>query len=363
MTAILPYLTQRAAYARNVVNGTNGQIAPIPPVTFTRTSPSPTSGEHAFRDGLRRRLDQHRGDPPAGQSRSRSRHLDRRQLLDAAAPDHRRARTPTLSSRTITPGPSSAQQRVTITGTGSIFPAGPGSLVVSELHYNPPGSTDATEFIELLNVTGATLDLSGCHFDEEDGQGISLYVSRRSAGGRRRPDHHSAQSQRVPGGLRRRLGAQLVSNQFDPSALDNSGECSSFMPPVGWRSSGSVTPIRSRVRTGMAAPSCVSSRGQTRTRIATSGVQVPRPGGTRAGPTLSPSAGTDSRTPIRTASRRCSSIASARATVSSRHLRSISSEIHSAVGCSRFRGRRMPTMPCSGSRLSVRWVSPGYRQV
>jgi hypothetical protein len=62
---------------------------------------------------------------------------------------------------------------VTITGSGGVFPAAPGNLVVSELNYNPPGSTDATEFIELLNITGATLELGGCHFDEELGQGVT----------------------------------------------------------------------------------------------------------------------------------------------------------------------------------------------
>ena len=46
-------------------------------------------------------------------------------------------------------------------------------MIVSELNYNPPGSSDATKFIELLNITAATLDLSGCHFDEELGQGIA----------------------------------------------------------------------------------------------------------------------------------------------------------------------------------------------
>jgi len=62
---------------------------------------------------------------------------------------------------------------IVVTGSGGVFPAGPGSLAVSEINYNPPGSTDATEFIELLNVTAATLNLAGCHFDEELGQGIS----------------------------------------------------------------------------------------------------------------------------------------------------------------------------------------------
>lgn len=70
-------------------------------------------------------------------------------------------------------GGSPASATVTVTGSGGIFPASAGSLVVSELNYNPPGPTDDTEFIELLNITTATLDLSGCHFDEEAGQGIA----------------------------------------------------------------------------------------------------------------------------------------------------------------------------------------------
>ena len=62
---------------------------------------------------------------------------------------------------------------ITVTATAGPFPAGPGSLAVSELNYNPPEDDDLTEFIELLNVTGDTLDLSGCQFVEVDGDGIS----------------------------------------------------------------------------------------------------------------------------------------------------------------------------------------------
>lgn len=62
---------------------------------------------------------------------------------------------------------------ITVTATAGPFPAGPGSLVVSELNYNPPEEDDLTEFVELLNVTGDTLDLSGCRFVEIDGEGIS----------------------------------------------------------------------------------------------------------------------------------------------------------------------------------------------
>lgn len=62
---------------------------------------------------------------------------------------------------------------ISITGTGSLFPAAAGTLLVSEINYNPPGSGDLTEFVELLNITGDTLDLSACHFDDENSQGIA----------------------------------------------------------------------------------------------------------------------------------------------------------------------------------------------
>jgi hypothetical protein len=62
---------------------------------------------------------------------------------------------------------------ITVTATAGPYPAGPGSIVVSELNYNPPEDDDLTEFVELLNVTGDTLDLSGCQFAEVEGEGIA----------------------------------------------------------------------------------------------------------------------------------------------------------------------------------------------
>lgn len=43
-------------------------------------------------------------------------------------------------------------------------PAATGTLAISEIHYNPPGSSDDTEFIELVNRSANRLDLSGVHF-------------------------------------------------------------------------------------------------------------------------------------------------------------------------------------------------------
>jgi hypothetical protein len=39
-------------------------------------------------------------------------------------------------------------------------------VVISEINYNPTGSTDATEFIELLNAGGTPAALNGAHFTE-----------------------------------------------------------------------------------------------------------------------------------------------------------------------------------------------------
>ena len=111
---------------------------------------------------------------------------------------------------------------ITVTGTGAVFPAGPGNLIVSELHYNPPGNTDATEFIELLNITGATLDLSGCHFDEELGQGINYTFAsgvQVPAGGRiliarDRAAFVAAYPAATP----------LAAGEYNPGGLDNGGE-------------------------------------------------------------------------------------------------------------------------------------------
>ncbi len=43
-------------------------------------------------------------------------------------------------------------------------PAAPGNLAISEIHYNPPGSSDDTEFVELVNLSASRLDLTGVSF-------------------------------------------------------------------------------------------------------------------------------------------------------------------------------------------------------
>lgn len=108
---------------------------------------------------------------------------------------------------------------IQVTGSGGVFPAGPGNLVASEIHFNPAGSTDATEFIEILNITNATLDLTGCHFDD-NGQGIAFTFPSNftmPAGGRALIVRDSAAfSSAYP-------GAGPVAGVFT-GGLDNGGE-------------------------------------------------------------------------------------------------------------------------------------------
>ncbi|WP_367871439.1 lamin tail domain-containing protein [Luteolibacter sp. Populi] len=54
---------------------------------------------------------------------------------------------------------------ITVTNTGNIQVPTPAMLVVSEIYYNPPGSVETTEYIELMNASSTiTLDLSNVNF-------------------------------------------------------------------------------------------------------------------------------------------------------------------------------------------------------
>ncbi len=55
---------------------------------------------------------------------------------------------------------------------GGAAPVGPGEIVFSEIHYNPPGPDDA-EFIELHNVSGHAVNLRGCVF----GDGVEFFFA------------------------------------------------------------------------------------------------------------------------------------------------------------------------------------------
>ncbi|MDA7882408.1 lamin tail domain-containing protein, partial [Akkermansiaceae bacterium] len=65
--------------------------------------------------------------------------------------------TGTLKSRVLNGGEWSALTEADfIVGT----PASAGNLVVSEIYYNPPGADESTEWIELMNISGGTIDLT-----------------------------------------------------------------------------------------------------------------------------------------------------------------------------------------------------------
>jgi hypothetical protein len=53
---------------------------------------------------------------------------------------------------------------IVVTNTGGIALPTPSTLVVSEIYYNPPGDNETTEYVGLMNVSNATLDLSSVSF-------------------------------------------------------------------------------------------------------------------------------------------------------------------------------------------------------
>jgi hypothetical protein len=87
----------------------------------------------------------------------------------------------------VSPGATAYTDAVVLTRTGSVqarvldeqawsalatalfivgIPAGPENLAISELFYNPPGPSEDTEFVELVNTSmDQTIDLTGVRFD------------------------------------------------------------------------------------------------------------------------------------------------------------------------------------------------------
>ncbi|MFP6874967.1 MAG: lamin tail domain-containing protein [Verrucomicrobiales bacterium] len=67
----------------------------------------------------------------------------------------------TVRARSHENGNWSAVTEATFTTAAA---AGPESLVISEIHYNPAGTSEEAEFIELLNISGAPISLAGVRF-------------------------------------------------------------------------------------------------------------------------------------------------------------------------------------------------------
>jgi hypothetical protein len=221
--SVSAYLTPRTNYARDVILGQNGQTAPIPQTAFARTSASPITV----------------GTPFAAVSGNGWINVNEIRLQGSAEPlavtwtsESTWSLQLPLSAGTNTyilvaydtTGASLGTTSVTVTATGGTFPATTNNLIVSELHYNPPGPDDTTEFIELLNITPSTLDLSNCHFREELGQGITytfasgvqLAPGARIIVAKDRPAFLAAYPS-VP-------TAQVAAGGFAPSDFNNSGE-------------------------------------------------------------------------------------------------------------------------------------------
>ncbi len=214
--SVSSYLTPRAAFARSQVN------AQIPPVAFARTSTSPATVSTPFAtvsgvgwvDIADIRLE--------GSVKPLAVTWTGQTAWTLQLPVNPGTNTYTLVASDST-GAELGTTTVTITGDGTVFPAGPGNLAVTELNYNPPGAGDTTEFIELQNITSATLDLSGCHFDEESGQGIAFTFADGTevAAGARIiiARDRTAFLAMYPG-----AAANLAAGEYNPSALDNGGE-------------------------------------------------------------------------------------------------------------------------------------------
>jgi hypothetical protein len=115
----------------------------------------------------------------------------------------------------------------TRTGTGrwsalatSMFilgqPASAENLVISEIHYNPPGAGDVGEFLELMNVSAAPIDLTGVRFDRgiqfAFPAGTTLGAGERAVLAARAEDFGAA------------AGVRVLGTFEDASRLDNGGE-------------------------------------------------------------------------------------------------------------------------------------------
>jgi len=107
---------------------------------------------------------------------------------------------------------SGLTQGTFITGT----PASAQNLVITELHYNPPGAGDPGEFLELMNISGGPVDLTGARFDRgielTFAPGTTLAAGERAIVAARAGDFPA-------------VGGPRVLGEFEAgSRLDNGGE-------------------------------------------------------------------------------------------------------------------------------------------
>ena len=124
---------------------------------------------------------------------------------------------------------------ITITGTGNVIPASKDNVVFSEVHYHPAlapaggfTSEDDFEFIELQNLTGYIVDLSGCYFDT----GITYTFAD---GTRIQPNARIVLPRRSSAFAVRHPGVATVAEYYVPNVnvLADSGEEISLVSPSG----------------------------------------------------------------------------------------------------------------------------------
>lgn len=175
MTASLTYLRSRATFARSVVTGTNGQIAPVPNTAFIRTSAASMSVTTPFAtitgDGWIDIAFIRLGGSPEPLAVTWT--DDNSWSLQL--PLFKGTRTYPLEAvrRDGTPAGTAT---VTVTSTGGIVPAAADNLVFSKIHYHPADPTaaettagyttaDDFEYLELQNISPDTVELRNCRFD------------------------------------------------------------------------------------------------------------------------------------------------------------------------------------------------------
>jgi hypothetical protein len=99
---------------------------------------------------------------------------------------------------------------ITITGTGTVVPASADNLVISEIMYHPLTNPD-DEFVEVMNISNQTIDLTGCAFTN----GF---------------DYNFASGAKLNAGVR----LVIPKSQFlNATALSNSGERITLSAPGG----------------------------------------------------------------------------------------------------------------------------------
>ncbi|MDG2125368.1 MAG: lamin tail domain-containing protein, partial [Verrucomicrobiales bacterium] len=163
-------------------------------------------------------------------------------------------RSTTLKARTLDNGEWSALTEATfLVGT----PASPENLAVSEIMYNPLGTSEALEFVELANTSDASVDLSGVTFG--DGIDFSFPIGTTLAAG----DHILIVADQTAFAAEHGPGLPVAGEFDNATSLDNDGETLTVLAADG-------SPIESsRFNDALPWPTSPDGLGPSLTRIRT----------------------------------------------------------------------------------------------